>query len=791
LGTDPRRSAARGDGQQAGARDAGAGDAGGRDDAPRALETHPQFHIKLLLDRMGVRREDVALWPAPPLVHWTGEGDAPLANVDGPASRVPFCRALLAPAQFTDDWPNMPRDQRRLPGVTAYDLPDSAYEAQVIALAMREALEVPGRTVALVTPDRGIATRVAGHLERWGIRADDSAGQPLATMAAGSMMLALADAAAQGWAPVAFMALLHHPLVAAGDDRREWVDHARALDLLVRGPRPGAGLAALRTLIAGRRDARRARGDDALLAWFDDLAVRLAPIEQIFNQPRAPGMGAILAALRETMGALAGDAAWAGAGGRALAQFVEDAEAHAPAMTGAMRAAEILPVLRELMRDISVRPPQGGHPRLFIWGLIEARLQRADLMILAGLNEGQWPQPASPDPWLAPVVRRRLGLPGMDRQIGLSGHDFANALGAPQVILTRAQRNGSTPTVASRLRLRIDALMGDVRALEPAGTNHAALAATLDSCAMPCPVARPEPRPDAARRPNRISVTEVDTLLVDPFAFYARAGLGLLRLNPLDAPLTPAWRGTAVHAILHEWLRSQPRTADGIEALAHAMLAQPGVNAITRVLWAPRLIAPLRWAAQQMVDHQIAGRVALVGASEKRGSVDMGGVTLVGTPDRIDRMPDGTLVVVDYKTGSGPTKTAVDQLYALQLGLLGHMAQMGAFTDAAEQVDGFEYWRMRRNDKVRAALAFGMAETPFKTRKPVNVTADNFIDCATDRARDAIGRYLLGDAPFVAKAVPKYATYADYDQLMRFEEWTGREDVVDPPAPLASGQGAA
>ena len=73
-------------------------------------------------------------------------------------------------------------------------------------------------------------------------------------------------------------------------------------------------------------------------------------------------------------------------------------------------------MLAQLLAQASVRPPYGGHPRLFIWGLLEARLQRADLMILGGLDEGRWPPVAQPDPWLAPGIRRLLGLPAAERQ---------------------------------------------------------------------------------------------------------------------------------------------------------------------------------------------------------------------------------------------------------------------------------------------------------------------------------------------------------------------------------------
>jgi ATP-dependent helicase/nuclease subunit B len=742
--------------------DALGGDPANRRDGDAApIETHPQYQLKLLLDRMGFARDEVETWP---------EGSV----LDGPANREQALRHLLAPAAFTDDWPYLPAAERRFGGVAVQDCATPAEEALTIALAMRETLEQPERTAALVTPDRAIAARVAGHLARWGIQADDSAGQPLALTPPGALLLALAEAAACGFSPVETMALLSHPLVAQGDDRRAWLDHARRVDLALRGPRPAPGLAPIGAALRERAGDREDSAWAATARWWDALADRLAPLAAALAPGAPVAPGPVFGLLRDALALLAGDALWVGAAGRALAELFAAIERHVAELPGLIDAAEVAAVLRALMADVAVRPAQGGHPRLFIWGMIEARLQRADRMILAGLNEGQWPQLPTPDPWLPPMIRRRLGLAGLDRQTGIAAHDFAAALGAPQVIVTRSQREGTAPTVPSRLRLRMDALAGDGDALRPAGVDHRAIAAALDACAAPRPVARPQFTPPAGERPTAISVTEVDVLLADPFSYYARAGLRLFRLDPLDADPTAAWRGTAVHEVLESWLKGSDRTVAEIDRLAAALLARPGVNPLLRTLWRPRLLAPLRWAAAEMIAQAAQGRVPLLDASEAKRSVTIADdIRLTGKPDRIDRLADGRLAVVDYKTGSGPAKRAVDARFALQLGLLGAIAEHGAFTGgAAERVSLFEYWRMNRHKG-----SFGWIDPPFLKKDP-RVTADNFTQSAWERAEVAIAAYLGGDAPFVARLVPHYALYSDFDQLMRLEEWYGQEGAA-------------
>ncbi|MEQ1725364.1 MAG: double-strand break repair protein AddB [Sphingopyxis sp.] len=742
-------------------------------------EAHPQYHLKLLLDRMGFHRDEVALWP--------GAAKPGAAKPGANAGRVHFARTMMTTAEYTDGWPELPPARRTLPGVTLYDLAAPDQEALTIALAMREVLETPGKTAALVTPDRAIAARVAGHMARWGIRADDSAGTPLSTMAAGEVVLALLRTAASSWSPVELIALLSHPLIHAGDDRREWLDHVRALDLILRGPRGAAGLAALGQLIA-----QKAKKDEALAAWWAELAVVLQPWEEA-RTGGAMALSALLLLLRATMEQLVGDALWTGADGRALAVFIGDLERDAPVLQNPLPLDDAAAMVRAMMRDVPVRPPYGGHPRLFIWGLIEARLGRADRMILAGLNEGQWPARPAIDPWLAPAVRRQMGLPGQDRQIGLSSHDFTCALGADEVIITRSKRDGGAPTVASRLRLRLDALLGE-KAVEAASAGpYAQIAAALDGCAHPVPATRPVLRPSSDKRPHKLSVTEVDVLRVDPFAFYARAALGLRSLERLDAEPTAAWRGTAVHTVLEQWLKDAKWTVEALDRHLDALLSGPGISPIVGALWEPRLRTALHSFAAMVAAGVAEGRQPIIAASEKRGALAIGGITLSGKPDRIDRMGDGTLVIVDYKTGSNPQKPAVEAGFALQLGLLGALAEAGAFPGAKGQVSTFEYWRTNRKSN---SDQFGWSDVPFyKPNKDAawRMRPDSFAAEARVIIEQCIARFLVGDEGFVAKLEPKYALYGDYDQLMRLEEWYGRDGHDPdgaPSADKAAGRGS-
>lgn len=722
-------------------------------------ESHPQFALKLLLDRIGVARAEVALW------RWGGGHDARAVR-----SRT-ISHAMLVPSQ-TGKWRDLKASELSLGGVSALECATPAEEAQAIAIALREALETPERTAALITPDRALAVRVAAHLKRWGIDADDSAGQPLSQLPPGTLLLALARVVTDRFAPVALLNLLKHPLVMTGEARLGWLEQVRGLDLLLRGPRPAPGLAGMDMLLQPRPEnemdrQRRLRAEVA--QWWPDARAMLAPLEALGHGVQNPA--ALFQTLREVGSVLTGERIWAGHQGHALADLfaqIEDAVHLGP---GALDLAALPDLLDRLLGDVSVRPPQGGHTRIAIYGLIEARLQQADLMILAGLNEGTWPALPAPDPWLAPRIRQILGLPGLERRIGLAAHDFSSGLGAPQVLITRARRSGNAPAVASRFWLRLQAMAGDHFA--PPQMNYAALAQMIDKTeGKPQPAPRPAPNPDRHLRPNVVAVTDVDRLSADPYAFYARKILGLSTLDKVDADPGSAWRGTAVHRILELWHTHDGCDPARLEQRARELLAQGDAHPVVRALWQPRLLAAVEWIADQVKRDLAEGRAIV--AVEAKGRTGIAGVTLTGQADRIDRLADGSLAIVDYKTGKPPSATQVWAGYYLQLGLLGLIAEQGGFVEVGERqsVSAFEYWSTGKDKG-----AFGYRKSPVKPggAEKMIATEELTAHAAAHFARDA-GKYLTGDEPFIAKLNPDLPSYGDYDQLMRLEEWYGRGD---------------
>jgi ATP-dependent helicase/nuclease subunit B len=237
----------------------------------------------------------------------------------------------------------------------------------------------------------------------------------------------------------------------------------------------------------------------------------------------------------------------------------------------------------------------------------------------------------------------------------------------------------------------------------------------------------------------------------------------------VDADPSAAWRGTAVHGVLEAWAREDACDPDRLLPRALTLLADPATHPLLRALWQPRLIAAFEWVAARTIADRAAGRAVL--AVEGRGTTDLAGIELTGRFDRIDRMPDGGLGIVDYKTGKAPSVAAVRGGFNLQLGLLGAIAEAGGFGGVAGAATAFEYWSLAKKGD-----AFGAVSSPADPAgKGGRIVTDDFVRAARDSFAEAAARWLTGEEPFTAKLHPEFAPYAEYDQLMRRDEWYGRD----------------
>ena len=715
-------------------------------------EDHPQFRFRRIMQGLGIG--------PPQVVRWTD------TQPPDPA-RNRLISLSLRPAPITDAWldegPRLGDLVAAAAGLTLVQAATPRAEAEAIALRLRAAADA-GLRAALITPDRGLTRAVAAALDRWGIIADDSAGTPLALSPPGRLLRQVAELGGARVSAAALLALLKHPLCNSGPDRGLHLLWARDLELTLRrkGP-PYPDGAALRAWAAER--------GQATLAWAGWLADWLDhPVPQ-GDQPLTGLVARHLARAAAIAAGPQGDGAgalWDKAAGRDARMLCDDLLRHADA-AGPIAAADYPALFAGILAGAVLREPDRAQPGILIWGTLEARVQGADLVILGGLNEGIWPEAAAPDPWLNRRMRAAVGLLLPERRIGLSAHDYAQAVAAPQVWLSRAVRSADAATVPSRWLNRLTNLMAGLpdqhgpQALAAMGARGDAWLAGAAGLSRPAgridPFPRPAPQPPVAARPRRLSVTAVTTLLRDPYAVYAQEVLRLRLLPPLaplaDAPL----RGTLLHKVFETYLARHipPDAPDAGPALlrtAARVLAAGCPWPMQRSLWLARIARIADWFIETERDRQTAATPHLF---EEKDEIAVPGtqVTLVGKADRIDLAADGRVWIYDYKTGVAPTAKA-QKVFDKQLLIEAAMAEQGAF-------------RKLGRVGVAGAAYLGVGTDPKQTDAPLADLPPALIWAELQVLLARWADPALGYA--ARRAMRNAGDVGDFDHLSRFGEW--------------------
>ena len=760
---------------------AGNADDDSHDGAPAA--GHAQFAMHALLATLGITRHDVVALSDP-----------------APHGRERLVSEALRPAATTERWQLRAKTkdfaaaaETALASFAMIEAANAEEEALAIAVSLREAVESKDKTAALVTPDRALARRVVAALARWRVAVDDSGGDALADTPAGVFARLAGEAALAGLAPVTLLALLKHPLLRLGQPPGEHHAAIAALERAVlRGPRPhpgSKGLAhALATFRANRDDMHRSDPRwlianeelDAAADLIARLAAALAPLEAL--KPGTYPLAALAASHRDVISALGKDvkneiAAFANDDGIALARAFADLTESPSAAGLAVASGDYAELFHASIGDRVVRRPETHDVRVRIFGPLEARLQSIDRVVLGGLNEGTWPPESRSNPWLSRPMRADLGLDPPERRIGLSAHDFAQALGAEEVILSRAAKLAGAPTVTSRFVQRIAALTGTRwGGVLARGNRYLDLARALDHPAAVKSAERPAPKPKPEARPLRLSVTAIEDWLRDPYTIYARY---ILRLQPLDAVDTPPGvrdRGTVIHAAIGDYTklfaqRPPPDPLKELLALGEQHFATLSDFPEARAFWWPRFLRIAQWFAQW--DSARRASIATLHAEirgELKFPVGKREFTLSAVADRIEQRKDGSYAIIDYKTGAPRTEKQVRTGLAPQLTLEAAILRGGGFqTVAAGSVSEIAYVTLKGGEP-----AGEPQEIKFKDGTP-NSQADH----ALARLKELAARFVDEATPYLSLVHPMWKThYGDYDHLARVKEWsaTGGDD---------------
>lgn len=740
-------------------------------------EDHPQFRFAALAQALDTAPGDIALWhrEAPPS-----------------AARNALVSLALRPAPVTDGWrrdgPKLGDLHGATQGMALVEAPDPLTEANAIALRLRQAAE-DGQRAALITPDRMLTRRVAAALDRWRITPDDSAGEPLRQTPPGRLIRHITALFGQRITSETLLILLKHPLCHVGGGRNLHLLWTRELELKLRRHGPAfPSPADLRDWAVKFQDKQTKSGIEGphsnptpWVEWICDTlfghdTLGETPLPELADRL----MNCCIATAHGHDAGAPDTALWQGDDGQAAQKALEDLRSEAP-YGGDMDPPRFAALISSILGG-EVRNAVAPHPGIMIWGTLEARVQGADLVILGGLNDGSWPELPTPDPWLNRRMRRAAGLLLPDRRIGLSAHDFQQAVAAPEVLLSRSIRSTDAETVPSRWLNRITNLMSGLddnhgpdalQAMRDRGHIWVRRARALDRPALKvAPAPRPSPAPPLAARPTRLSVTEIETLIRDPFAIYAKRVLRLSDLSPLRRAPEARDRGNVLHNVMEHFVPQMagipPEARQSrLMTLADEILQSEVPWPTARRLW----LARLRRISARLIAQESDRQTRTVPMkTEVSGGIDVldGMLRLVAKADRIDATPEGGIWIYDYKTGQPPT--AKQQLtFNKQLLLEAVIAERGGFDGLpVNAVAGASFLAL--NDSLEVVPA------PLEDC-PVARTYDELCDL--------IRAYRNPETGYTAQqALESRGFESPYAQLSRAGEW----DLSDTPESRKVGQ---
>ncbi|MGD9638833.1 MAG: double-strand break repair protein AddB [Alphaproteobacteria bacterium] len=730
-------------------------------------ENHPQYGIKRFLEKLELSRFDVSELD---FLDLELKNNGHIFN----QSRVKLCSEIMLPAENTKDWLEADGiDDEAVSGLNVINFKDHREEALGIALMMRQALETKGKTAALVTPDRNLARSVAAELERWHITLDDSAGKPLTKTPIGIFILLTAEMVIKDFAPKELLSALKHPFSCGGISAPAFRSMVRKLEIAVlRGVCPTNGINGLKTALI--RFCTEHNKSDELSSWLDELSAK-AQLFYDLCQKETASFKELLKAHMEFIEELASDdqekgyfKLWRNDDGEAAAEFISSLYEKADLLP-TIRPQEYFGIISNLMSPQNVRSKYHSHNRLAILGLMEARLQRYDLMIMGSVNEEIW-STVNTDPFMNRKMRSEIGLPSPDCYLGFMAYDFAANFCAPRVVITRAGKENGSPTTCSRWLLKLSAIIDILELNDVFNANSKSsellkyYISAIDKPEKIEAIAPPAPCPPVESRPRKLAVTGIETLMRDPYAIYAKHILKIKALDNIAKEPEAKEFGSLIHEIIADFLAGSSRSLENLLQIGRSKFDAEQYPASIKSFWWQDFLSIASWLINEENNHQ--GAIKKSFCEIKGGfnfAASLAPFELYAIADRINLLTDNTLEIVDYKTGTIPSKKHILAGFSPQLPLEVVIAEQGGFKELQGYlVSDVCFWELKGREKSKKISKTEVIEQAERAFEGLKALINAFDNPAT---------------PYQSRPHPTYAPkYSDYQHLARVKEWASSED---------------
>ena len=704
-------------------------------------ENHPQFEIKDLLGKLNINRNDI-------------KNIKEATNPD----RERLISEIMRPAIVSDKWLDINKKinkNKAISNIEIINTNSQRDEALAIAIKMREVLDTPQKTAVLVTSDRNLARRVSSELKRFNVDIDDSAGIPLSLTPIGIYLRLIIEASLNFDKNVFLLDLLKNPLTLLGNSPLEFRKKVYKLELLL------------------RKSDRNIEQDDEELIILNDLKDNLSTLnsqllsDDITFADILKTHIDIAEKLASSDSALGKTFLWRGDAGKVAVNFITKM-LQTSHNIGKISGSDYLYLLDELMGLETVRTNYGTHPRLSILGPIEALLQKFDYVIIGELNEGIWPKTPKADMWMSRPMMIDFGFATPEKNIGILGNIFYHFMMSDNVIITRAERIDGSPAQKSRWLLRLETVLKALgtNIIELTNSNIFALANNLDKPKFFKPIKAPAPCPPLSARPRKLSASGIDLLVDDPYSVFAKYILKLYPLDDLDRELDQRDYGTLIHTIIEEFNNLYPEQLpdnafDILADLGYKHFCNYNISKDIASFWFPKFLNTAKWVVEQelsyrgaikKVHNEIKGEVAY--------SLPGGEFSFTAKADRIDVLKDGSVNILDYKTGKIPSKKQVENGHALQLLIEGIIARKSAFSLIENNtVSNLIYWQLG------------------KEKLEISSNIDELLDKAEEYLLKLINTFDFETTPYHSRPTPKFIPKnKDYEHLARIREWSVQED---------------